>query len=636
MITENLMDSSTAALNDLHKLIETQNPFDRSLVVRSHDVWEPKFPDVPSINGHISDAIFQGIDQIKGEQRSVLGITIKAEKGLGKTHLISRLRQNLKMRDDTFFVYASETDYGDLDRINSLFLESLAMSLKQQGSSGVSQWQKLATLLLNQAYDNKNHSTDYIVKRLPGVLVQQPDYIAKLTARICRLKPDIKDPYVLQAILWTLSTDLSLFAINWLAGKELSQSQADAMGLPIIQHGDREARSLGIASQILDLIGDYQTIVICFDEVEPKGSNSKGLTTPQVIALLAKDLYSKIKRGILIMAVFPQTWMHQIKVMPQAESVIDRIGEKVFDLKYLNSDDVVDLLTTWLGDFYNRKGFTPPTPTYPFDSNELRELGKEKPIVRRVLQWCCENWKVPGNSSNTSQDHDELHQVEVAFNEQLLALDSNLDDYLEDSAVIAEALFLGFASLEGRQIGSIELEEIQEIEVKAADKGYLDFRVVAKDNGRPVKIGVSVLQESGAKYVSAGLKRLIDYERFDLTRGCLVRSKAVKEGTHGDQYLNTLLQDLGGEWVSLKGKDIQPLLAILEVFDACEEYEVTQEQVFEFMNLRKIAESNYLISEILSDPSGQIPNEVVDEDESIQSHSLNDSVPSNDSLPAFA
>jgi hypothetical protein len=136
--------------------------------------------------------------------------------------------------------------------------------------------------------------------------------------------------------------------------------------------------------------------------------------------------------------------------------------------------------------------------------------------------------------------------------------------------------------------------------------------------------------------VSAGLKRLIDYKKFDLTRGCLVRSKAVKEGTHGDQYLYTLLQELGGEWVSLKGTDIQPLLAILEVFDACEEYEVTQEQIFEFMNLRKIAESNYLINEILSDPSGQIPNEVVDEDESIQSHSLNSSVLSNDSLPAFA
>jgi hypothetical protein len=635
MITENLMDSSTAALSDLHKLIESQNPFDRSLVVRTHDVWEPKFPDVPSINGHISDAIFQGIDQIQGGQRSVLGITIKAEKGLGKTHLISRLRQNLKMRDDTFFVYASETDYGDLDQINSLFLESLAMSLKQRGSSGVSQWQELATLLLNQAY-SKKHSTDYIVKQLPGVLVQQPDYIVRLAARICHLKPDIKDPYVLQAILWTLSTDLSLFAINWLAGKELSQSQADAMGLPVMQHGDREARSLGIASQILDLVGDYRTIIICFDEVEPKSSNAKGLTTPQVIALLAKDLYSKIKRGILIMAVFPQTWMHQIKVMPQADSVIDRIGEKVFDLKYLNSDDVVDLLTTWLGDFYNRKGFTPPTPTYPFDFNELRDLGKEKPIVRRVLQWCCENWKVPGNSSNRSQNHDELHQVEVAFNEQLLALDGNLDDYLEDSAVIAEALFLGFASLEGKQIGSVELEEIEEIEVAAADKGYLDFRIVAKDNGKPVKIGVSVLQESGARYVSAGLKRLIDYEKFDITRGCLVRSKAVKEGTHGDQYLYTLLQELGGEWVSLKGTDIQPLLAILEVFAACEEYEVTQEQIFEFMDLRKIAESNYLISEILSNPSGQIPNEVVDEDKSIQPHSLNASTPSDDSLPAFA
>lgn len=614
-MTTVVVDSSVSDLTDIDKIIESHNPFDRSLVVRAHDVWDLKFPDVPSINGHISDAIFQGIAQIKSGSRSVLGVTIRAEKGLGKTHLISRLQRDIKMRDDTFFAYLSETDYSNLDQIHTVFLASLAMSLKQKSNQEVMQWQELAALMISEVY-GKDFSAVNLIKRLPAALKKDPSLIDTLTSKICQLKPDLKDPDVVQAILWTLS-DRSLFSIKWLAGQELSAAQAVAMGLPTIQDSDRETRALGIASQILDLVGDYRTIVICFDEIEPKNSNSNGLTTPQVVSLLAKDLYSKIKRGILIMAVFPQTWTHQIKVMPQAESVIDRIGEKVFDLKYLNSDDVVNLLSVWLTDFYSQKGLTAPTPTYPFDERELRELGNERPIIRRVLQWCCENWKTPGKDRSTPEEHNGLHQVEIAFNEQFLALDGHLDDYLDNSDLVANALRLGFLSIQGHKVGSVKIEEIQEINTKAVDRGYLNFRIVGVDDGNPCKIGVSILQEPSNKYVSAGLKRLIDYKKFDFTRGCLVRSKAVKPNTNGHKYLNTLLQDLGGEWVLLKNKDFQPLMAILGVSKAREEYEVTQEQIIEFIQLRKIAENNYLIQEILSDPSGQIPNGVVDEDQGI-------------------
>lgn len=628
--------NSSSAISDLNKLIESENPFDRSLTVRSHDVWERKFPDVPSINKHISDAVFHGIEQIRKGQRSVLGITIKAERGLGKSHLVSRIRSHLKAESGCFFVYMSETDYGDLNKINSQFLNTLSLSLKQEGSQGVTQWQELATALIHQILASKPSPQD-LLKQFSGAVAKKPKLVDDLTKEICKRNSHITNPYVVQAILWTLAEDKAIHAIHWLSGKELSPVQADVMGLPIAKDDDRESRALGTASQILDLIGNYRSIVICFDEVEPKGSNSKGLTTPQVVALLAKDLYSKIKRGILMMAIFPQTWASNVRVMPQADSVVDRIGEKVFDLNYLNSDDVVALVSSWLQDFYQQKGLTPPASTYPFDEVELRELGKEKPIVRKILSWCRDNWKVPEKieqltksdiqaeissegskqTPHSSPESNPLRRVEVAFNEQLLALDSNINDYLEDSELIADALWLGFASLTGETIEKFQVEEIEEIEAKAADKGYVKFKVIGKENKKTVKIGVSVLQESGAKYVSAGLKRLIDYKKFGFTRGCLVRSKAVKDHTLGSQYLTTLLSDLGGEWVSLKGKDILPLLAILSVYNSNEEYEVTDEEIFEFMQERKIAESNYLIREILSDPSGQIPDSIVDEDQLI-------------------
>jgi hypothetical protein len=88
----------------LEQLILDRNPFDRSPVVRLQDIWEQHFPDVPTINGDISDAILQGIEQIKNNQRSALGITIKAERGLGKSHLISRVRAKIQEDNSSFFI----------------------------------------------------------------------------------------------------------------------------------------------------------------------------------------------------------------------------------------------------------------------------------------------------------------------------------------------------------------------------------------------------------------------------------------------------------------------------------------------------------------------------------------------------
>jgi hypothetical protein len=601
-----MSEHPASPITDLHQLVERYNPFDRSLVVRSHDVWASKFPDVPSINGHISAEIFKSIEQVRsGDRGGVLGVTITAEKGLGKSHLISRLRRQIKQDGSAFFVYMSETDYAELNQINTMFLSTLAQSLQQEGSSGARQWQELACLLLNEIF-NANHEAKKWIGSFPRQLATTPDLIDRLTAKICQIKSDITNPYVVQAIFWTLIPSKQLFAVNWLSGKSLGKSQAEAMDLPPNHEGDREVNALAMATQILDLIGNYRTIVICLDEIEPKSSNSQGLTTPQVVASLAKDLYSKIKCGILIMATFPQTWQYSIKAMPQSESVIDRIGEKIFELQYLNGDDIVALVTAWLQPFYVKHGLTPPSPTYPFNDLDLRELGTERPIVRRVLEWCAKNWKV-------SVAIDEFHGIEVAFQEQVLALETTITDWMDDSKLIAKALRLAFETTKGMTIGGVLVEDIQDIKLKAVDRDYLDFRIVAQEGVVTHKIGVCVVQNPVTKFVSAAMKRLAEYDKFSFTRGCLVRSKEIKP-SHGRNILDELIANRGGEWVVFKPEQIKPLLAILAVHEACEDYEFSQSKIIEFMQKAKIAENNYLIQEILSDPTGEIPVDAIDED----------------------
>lgn len=603
-------------MNDFHssiaylsKAIASQNPFDRSLIVRSNDIWKPNFPDVSSINAHASDGIFQAIEQIRAGYRTVSGITIRAEKGLGKSHLISRIRRRLLDEGGSFFVYMSDVDYGNLNRVNANFLNTLSSSLKQMGNEGVMQWQELATALINEAL-GETYIPQQLVKQFSGELAEKPKLVDALTAKVLRLKPNIENPYLIQAILWTLSLDKVSFATNWLSGRALAQAQADAMGLPNSTEEDKEGEALQTVCQILDLIGDYRTLVIGFDELESVDRNEAGFNRAQVVALLVKDLYSKIKRGVLMTAMFDETWFN-IRSLPQAESVTARMGEKIFDLKYLNADDVVTLVSQWLEQFYDSKDLIPPDPVYPFDEGELRELGKEKLIVRKVLEECAKNWKVPGAPPPQTAP-DPLHQVELAFNNELNALEETIEKYFDDSDILAEALYFAFLAVKGETVERVQVEEIEKVQTKAVDKGYLDFRIRGKEDGKSVKIVVAVVQESGAKFVSAALKRLIDYQKFDMTRGCLVRSKDVKPNTVGKQCLDKLLsQELGGEFVKLASEDIKPLLAIYLVNKAHTDYELTEDQIQQFIVQKKLATENYLICEILSDPSGQIPDGLV-------------------------
>jgi hypothetical protein len=600
--------------NDLINVISQSNPFQGRLVVRSHNVWGQSFPDVPSLNSHASDAVYEAIEKVRSRKRQVIGITIKAERGLGKSHLISRIRHKLQIDGSALFVYMSQCD--DLNRIKTAFLNTLANSLKQVGSAGVSQWQEFATALVNEAF-KKNYTPQQLVNQFPGALVKNPKVVEVLRDKVLGIKPDIENPDIITAILWTLSPDpaYEIFAIRWLAGNSLPHAKADSMGLANVSADDKEAESFNTVRQILDLISEYKPIVVCFDEMENLGCNDAGFTGSQVTALLAKDLYDKIKQGILLTSIYPETWTHQIKTLPYAEAVVDRMGEQLIDLKHLNSDDVVVLVSRWLEEFYQENGLIPPHPVYPFDEAKLRALGKEKPIVRKVLQWCAENFK-PLIGTIEIDEQELKHSVEPAYNQQISTLETTIQDYMEDKTTLAQALRLGFSAVIGETIENVQIEKVVDVQVKAVDRGYLDFKIVGKQNGKDVKIAVAVLQESGGLFVQATLKRLIDYKKFDLTRGCLVRSKQINKGAaKAQEYLSKLLSTkLGGEWVLLKPEDIKPLLALHFVMKGRENDELSEDEIIDFIRKKRIAIDNYLIGEILSDPSGQVPKDAIDEE----------------------
>ncbi|WP_019499290.1 hypothetical protein [Pseudanabaena sp. PCC 6802] len=608
------MTTSSSSVEDLSKAIEGSNLFAIKFADHQH-VWGKSFPDATSINAMVSDVVFEAITKVdRGELPSV-GITITAEKGTGKTHIISRIRHLLQADGKAFFVYMG--NYGNPDCIKHEFLQTLVSSLKKIGSQEVSQWQELAVNLLREVTSKKAYSSRQAVIGVTKELAKDPTWIDRLHKALLPKKPDVDNPYLLKAILWTLSEHHKSYAVNWLAGEDLADGKAVEMGLPNSPNQKQEVESFNFACQILDLISDYITVVFCFDELDDPGDNKRGFTRAQVVYALAKDLRNRIKRCVLLMATYPDTFRDQIKQLPVAGAAFDRTADRVLELEYLNPDSVVDLVSQWLAIFYKEKELVPPNPVYPFDVDELREIGKEKPTARRVLMWCSENFTT--KKDVISPDIPLIlppDPIEVAFNNEMAAVEEDIDEYMENNEVIADALWLGIASLiDEETVEGVAVKNIEEIEASKADQGYLHFRIIGEESGRVVKIGVAVLQQSAGRFIGAALKRLIDYKKFGFTRGCLIRSKTINRGAAIPRdCVRKLLQEQGGEWVFLQSQDIKPLLAILFVYNSAENYELTEDSIFNFIAKRRLATDNPLIREILSDPSGQEPENLIDED----------------------
>lgn len=234
------------------------------------------------------------------------------------------------------------------------------------------------------------------------------------------------------------------------------------------------------------------------------------------------------------------------------------------------------------------------------------------------MRWCAENFKV--EDKLLSKDPYERFEIALKIEKEV-----ERSNYLEDNSLIAYALRFAFETLKGQtlegetttgeRLEKVIIDNVIDIEPKSKNQGWINFKLIGKEKDKVFKIGVTVLQFSNGRAVGAGIARLIEYKTFDITRGCLVRSKDKKIRKNWDSYpyLNKLVQELGGEWVYLQNDEIRPLIDLYSVYQKRNNYQLNEQQVLEFS--QKLTRENPLLLEILSDPSGQIDAEAVEGEE---------------------
>ena len=611
-----MTNSSFSSIEDLNAALLSQNPFAAPPHLNARDVWGQGFFDVETINAHASDAVFQALAQIRAGQYPTTSITITAQNGTGKTHVISRIRHRLQEHGGGLFVYANE--YGNISQIKQGFQRILAESLGNIGRDGVTQWQELATAMANNALKVSKPNAKVFS---PQELLQQfnastPKKVKKWVNELTRLFVQakiVKDPDIVKAIFWTFSQEQSLFAIKWLQGQELAQYKANELELP------SQCQSFKAVLQILDLISEYNELVICFDELDRADTfdDMSGLHISQIVAGLIKDLFQNLNRGLILSVMMPDSWSNRVKQLP--DGVFNKVSAhgKPIDLKYMDGDSIVNLVTCCLEKYYERQHLIPHDPIYPFSHLQLRDLGKGGNTVVDVLKWCKENCQPPLDVPIIAPLL--TNPVEIAFIQEL---ETDIENYLDDNFLLGEAILFGFHSLIGQTVENVTVQQVtaqvkkNKVKKAGGKDNYINFKVIGKEDGKDVSIGVAVLQSAGGHALGTGLKRLNDYETFQLTRGCLVRSLSKKITPYLDKEYLQPLKNQGGEYVDLKEDEIKPLLAIRAVHQKRGvDYEVSEEQIFKFIAEKgaekMLGANNPLLKEILSDPSYEIPSALI-------------------------
>ena len=608
-MTQEVTDSKT-----LNQIIEQYNPFTFKVTTQS-SVWNQEYSGVPEINQNAFDSIVKLIDDVDTGKSQSEGAAIVGERGLGKTQIFARLHHHLNSADKAFFVYMGE--YDNLEAIKSEFLQALVYSLKREYCPNVTQWQALAAEMYFDAREDRPCTIENLVRQFPSVLGKNPNLINIWTNGITKKCPDVKNVFLIRAILWTLLPETAPFAAMWLAGKTLSDESAKTLGLP----NDRETDSLACAFDLLNLIIRYKTVVICFDELDaPAVCPRTGNTLAQVIASLAKDIRNNVNRLVILLSIFTETLRDQFTTDAQG-GASDRFERKIM-LEALNEQASLALIEHRLLNFYKQHNVVSPHSFYPFKKDKLISIfSKERATARQVLRWCEANFTPPGPIDITDPPEETgrisvvvvIPQVQQYYQQHLQNVQSDFDrleaNLLDDAEKITKALRFAFDHLIGQVVDEMQVFAVID-EQDTAYKDIVPFKVKVRkaDNqrGHYAFVGIAVVQKKLNSLTNA-LEKLVKFNELNQTRACLIRSEDIG-GNKARGYALEIIQK-GGEWVQFHTDHIIPILALqsfLDKFGQDDQETLTEQQIWEYVNQERILIDNPLIQEILSKPDTKI------------------------------
>ena len=591
---------------DIYALFEqarqkSVNPFSSIPVISEDAVWgDVVIHDLPGLNQHIDERIFDAITEVRQKYSPKIGIAIKGDRGTGKSHIIHRLWKKITQEGGSVFAYIGP--YANPKRINSHVRFYLADSFTHQDSQGITQWQKLAAAAINtlkgsefedkyRSYIEKCNSPDelrkYIVASQSKATLS--GFFDELVEAILENQTGI-DFNFLRAILFLLLKNVkdAQIALAWIKGED--HSEIKKLGLPEFSVDLQEDKSIWMMQQICKLAEIASLpVLICFDQLDSAGTdNDSGDSPAQNIAKCIDRIYFQCSNVILICCVISDTWR---EIEQMGSGIPDRVGQRSVKAQPPTTEQTIELVKLRLDWFYKNNNLNSEDypHLYPFEESKIKHIASESAGARSLMTWCADEFEKVIDKKKT-------------FLEKYQELLKRIRIPMKDDDQLAAIIFCAMTMIPNGGTENVVIQEVKKVSDAIHD---LHFIISGYDclHKSQVKIGVRICETTNGKTFNAVMTRLVNYDKYGLTRGCLIRSTDVPRSWKiGYALKEKLEKEQGGEVVVLKENDIKPLVAIQKIYEQSEDYGFNKEEVKQFVKELSLAADNLLICEILSAP----------------------------------
>lgn len=600
---------------NIDQILRQNNPFAQPPLVSSEEIWNTEnFLDLEVFNQHVSDAVLQAVNDIQQKKYNATTILMLGDRSGGKSHLMRRLHYRIHQDHSGIFILIGSLN---VQQPRESFQELLSASLRRPGPMKISQWNRLAIKMFDTIRQHKHQARipqSQLIQLLDQEYQKGSERIVKFIENIARhyldIKQSIQDEDIVKAIFWTLVKSESSAACKWLGGQEIAAYKASQLHLPT------QYQSLNAIQNILEVLSQHYELIICFDELDTSDFNEAGCHRSEVAANLIKDLFQTLNRGLILTSMTISTWTERVqKNTPQ--SVYAKVTAQGNPLRLtaaLNEELAIELIKRKLSKFYAEHNVTPPHDLYPLDVQDICDVTRERPTIRKFLEWCRDHYLDRLISADAiTEPVVKVNPIEESFKWELTSVTESQLDGTDGNYLVSAALMYGFQGLIGLELENILIQKVTDKVKGGKSDKHLNFKIEGLMKGSPYNIGVAVLQQSGGQSLGAGLKKLLDKQGFKIDRGCLVRSVTTEISKHLYQkYIIPLTEQEGGEFVNLIMDQVKPLLAVYMIKQKLgTDYDFSPEDLSDFIKTcgekYLLGVFNPLLREILSDPSAQAP-----------------------------
>ncbi|WP_328448578.1 ATP-binding protein [Amycolatopsis sp. NBC_00438] len=316
---------------------------------------------------------------------SPIGLTLQGQKGVGKTHLLGRVRRFVQQEDGYFFLIDLTTGAAFWDDV----LRAMRGELWRTGDDGELQLARLLQRLCDKAGVTESVAK-VILGNAPLTVEDLNNFIDALRRVDAHVAVECVDTVRALVLYAALDSDQRAVGKDYLSASmdEDKKKARRVWGLPTDPKPHREL--VTEISRVLALTGPSVAAIDQLDSfITPEPDERSSETTGElgVIAHGLMQLRQSTRRTLSIVACLPTTWIRLQKAA--TDSFEDRFTETPILGAIVDPRVGRAVVEKWLGVVYQGIGFTPPHETWPIAAEAFGNSWSgytPRQVLRRVQE----------------------------------------------------------------------------------------------------------------------------------------------------------------------------------------------------------------------------------------------------------